>query len=201
MSPLLANVYLHEVLDRWFGADVKPRLKGRGFLIRYADDAVMVFSSESDARKVMTVLAKRFSRYGLTRHPEKTRLVSFQRPSGGTPGGGNTDSGSFDLLGFNVRLASLAEPSIAASQDDLAAIREAPGAVSSPEADRRPEHLPSRSETVTRRAGCGNPARPDLWGAGRSNPPAYPIPEFTMFLRNRNPAGERGKAHTARFVV
>jgi group II intron reverse transcriptase/maturase len=61
VSPLLANVYLHEVLDRWFEADVKPRLKGRGFLIRYADDAVMVFSLESDARKVMTVLAKRFA--------------------------------------------------------------------------------------------------------------------------------------------
>lgn len=76
MSPLLANVYLHEVLDRWFEADVKPRLVGRGVLIRYADDAAMVFSSESDARKVMAVLTKRFARYGLTLHPEKTRLVA-----------------------------------------------------------------------------------------------------------------------------
>jgi RNA-directed DNA polymerase len=100
VSPLLANVYLHEVLDRWFEADVKPRLVGRGFLIRYADDAVMVFSSESDARRVMAVLAKRFARYGLTLHPEKTRLVPFQRPPSGTSRVGNTDFESFDLLGF-----------------------------------------------------------------------------------------------------
>lgn len=100
VSPLLANVYLHEVLDRWFEVDVKPRLVGRGFLIRYADDAVMVFSSEVDARKVMAVLAKRFARYGLTLHPEKTRLVPFQQPPGGNTGGENTDPETFDLLGF-----------------------------------------------------------------------------------------------------
>jgi group II intron reverse transcriptase/maturase len=99
VSPLLANVYLHEVLDRWFEAEVKPRLKGRGFLIRYADDFVVVLSSESDARRVMDVLPKRFGRYGLTLHPEKTRLVPFQRPTGGTPRG-RAEPGSFELLGF-----------------------------------------------------------------------------------------------------
>jgi RNA-directed DNA polymerase len=99
VSPLLANVYLHEVLDKWFEAEVKPRLKGRGFLIRYADDFVVVLSSEEDARRVMNVLPKRFGRYGLTLHLEKTRLVPFQRPSSGTSGG-KADLHSFVLLGF-----------------------------------------------------------------------------------------------------
>jgi RNA-directed DNA polymerase len=99
VSPLLANVYLHEVLDKWFETEVKPRLKGRGFLIRYADDFVVVLSSEEDARRVMNVLPKRFGRYGLTLHPKKTRLVPFQRPTSGTSGG-KADPQSFELLGF-----------------------------------------------------------------------------------------------------
>lgn len=102
ISPLMSNVYLHEVLDRWFDEQVKPRLRGRAHLIRYADDAVLVFSDEQDARRVMDVLPKRFGRYGLTLHPKKTRLVAFS-PSLRTPpsGGGPTPaSESFDLLGF-----------------------------------------------------------------------------------------------------
>ena len=80
VSPMLSNVYLHDVLDDWFEREVKPRLKGRSFLIRYADDFVMGFRCEEDARRVMDVLPKRFGKYGLTLHPEKTRLVPFQRP-------------------------------------------------------------------------------------------------------------------------
>jgi group II intron reverse transcriptase/maturase len=99
ISPLLANVYLHEVVDRWFAAEVKPRLKDRSFMIRYADDLVLVFSSEDDARRVMEVLPKRFGKYGLTLHPEKTRLVQYRRPP--TRSGGDLpESGSFDFLGF-----------------------------------------------------------------------------------------------------
>ncbi len=96
ISPLLANLYLHEVLDVWFERDVKPRLQGRGFMIRYADDAVLVFKHEGDARRVLEVLPKRFGRFGLTLHPDKTRLVRFgpPRPPDG-PG-----PGSFDFLGF-----------------------------------------------------------------------------------------------------
>ena len=78
ISPVLANAYLHEVLDTWFEQTVKPRLKGRASLIRYADDAVLVFEVEGDARRVLDVLPKRFGKYGLTLHPEKTRLVPFQ---------------------------------------------------------------------------------------------------------------------------
>ena len=95
VSPILANLYLHEVLDVWFMRDVLPRLRGMAFLIRYADDAVLVFASEQDAKRVMEVLPKRFGRFGLTLHPGKTKLVDFKRPSNG-----REDPESFDLLGF-----------------------------------------------------------------------------------------------------
>jgi RNA-directed DNA polymerase len=101
VSPLLANIYLHEVLDKWFEQDVKPRLKGTGFLVRYADDAVLGFSCEEDARRVLAVLPKRFERYGLTLHPDKTRLVRFQSPNRGDhdrEGDGRPET--FDFLGF-----------------------------------------------------------------------------------------------------
>jgi group II intron reverse transcriptase/maturase len=97
ISPLLANIYLHEVLDRWFEEEVKPRLEGKAFLIRYADDFVMVFASQRDARRVLEVLPKRFGRYGLTLHPEKTRMVEFRRPPWRQRQNG---TGAFDFLGF-----------------------------------------------------------------------------------------------------
>jgi group II intron reverse transcriptase/maturase len=80
ISPLLSNIYLHEVLDKWFKEAVKPRLKGRAHLVRYADDGILMFEREDDARRVMEVLPKRFAKYGLTIHPEKTRLVKFDWP-------------------------------------------------------------------------------------------------------------------------
>lgn len=101
ISPLLANIYLHEVLDRWFAEDVQPRLRGRSYLIRYADDAVMGFAREADARRVMAVLSKRFAKYGLQLHPEKTRLLDFSRPPGdASRRGGPGAKHGFDLLGF-----------------------------------------------------------------------------------------------------
>ena len=102
ISPLLANVYLHYVLDVWFEEEVKPCLKGRAFLIRYADDFVIGFACEEDARRVLAVLPQRLAKYGLTLHPEKTRLVPFRPPAG--PNRPATAAGSrpgtFDLLGF-----------------------------------------------------------------------------------------------------
>jgi hypothetical protein len=77
---LLANVYLHEVLDEWFEHQVKARLVGSAFLIRYADDFVIAFEREEDAHRVLAVLSKRFEKYGLRLHPEKTGIVSFRRP-------------------------------------------------------------------------------------------------------------------------
>jgi RNA-directed DNA polymerase len=96
ISPILANIYLHEVLDVWFEREVKPRLKGRAFLIRYADDAVLGFSLEEDARRVLEVLPKRFAKYGLTLHPEKTQLVRFAPKRHDD----DDDPGTFDFLGF-----------------------------------------------------------------------------------------------------
>lgn len=103
ISPLLANIYLHEVLDKWFAEEVKPRLKGPSTLIRYADDFVACFVHEEDARRVMAVLGKRFAKYGLELHPSKTRLIAFERPRKGKDSKGPDEppqSGSFDFLGF-----------------------------------------------------------------------------------------------------
>jgi RNA-directed DNA polymerase len=103
ISPLLSNLFLHYVLDQWFASEVQPRLKGQSYLIRYADDFVMGFSHEEDARRILAVLPKRFAKYGLTIHPDKTRLVPFERPDR-DPKQPDADRreppGTFDLLGF-----------------------------------------------------------------------------------------------------
>jgi len=98
VSPVLANVYLHCVVDLWFEKVVKPRLVGRAFLIRYMDDIVFVFSAEKDAHRVMEVLSKRLGKYGLRLHPEKTRLLRFRPPEEHV--GRDQPHGSFDFLGF-----------------------------------------------------------------------------------------------------
>jgi group II intron reverse transcriptase/maturase len=104
ISPLLANIYLHYVMDEWFEKQVKPVMRGKCRLIRFADDLVVVFQLKYDAERVMNVISKRFAKYGLTVHPEKTRLIDFRSPthsdrrcSNGSNGG---KSETFDLLGF-----------------------------------------------------------------------------------------------------
>lgn len=97
ISPILANVYLHEVLDKWFHEVIKPRLKGETFMVRYADDFVLVFKQEEDARRVYEVLPKRFGKYGLTLHPTKTRLVQFDKPEGSEDGSDREDEGEVEL--------------------------------------------------------------------------------------------------------
>ena len=118
ISPLLANIFLHYVLDEWFVREIQPRLKGRAFLIRFADDFVIGCELEVDARRLMEVLPKRFAKHGLTIHPEKTKLIEFGRPknrpaapatsgakpntpSASKPGeGSGSEHGTFDFLGF-----------------------------------------------------------------------------------------------------
>jgi len=100
ISPVLANVYLHYVLDEWFVRDVQPLMKGKVFLVRYADDFVIGFTDETDARRVMDVLPKRFGKYGLTIHPDKTRLIPFRRPRTNRNSDSGDGPGTFDLLGF-----------------------------------------------------------------------------------------------------
>lgn len=103
ISPLLANIYLHYVLDEWFEQEVTPRLAGEAKLVRYADDFVLAFTTQSDAERVLTVLEKRFAKFGLTIHPEKTRLVRFERPRRIESSSDDDQPGkpqTFDLLGF-----------------------------------------------------------------------------------------------------
>jgi group II intron reverse transcriptase/maturase len=100
ISPLLANIYLHCVLDEWFENDVKPRLRGEAHEIRFADDAVLCFQHKEDAEKVMEVLPKRFAKYGLTLHSEKTRLLEFGRFAVGKAKRLGKKPDTFDFLGF-----------------------------------------------------------------------------------------------------
>jgi RNA-directed DNA polymerase len=101
ISPLLANIYLHYVLDEWFEDVVKPRLRGDAYEIRYADDFILCFQYREDAEKVLRVLGKRFEKYGLRLHPDKTRLIEFGRDAlTKSEEGGGPKPGTFDFLGF-----------------------------------------------------------------------------------------------------
>jgi hypothetical protein len=100
ISPLLANIFLHTVLDEWFEYEAKLRLDGQAWLFRYADDALLVFANEKDARRVYEALPKRFVEYGLTFHPDKTRLIEFRRPDRGSNDDDPKGPRTFDLLGF-----------------------------------------------------------------------------------------------------
>ena len=98
ISPVLSNIFLHHVLDEWFVRDVQPRMKGRCFLLRFADDFVIGCEVEEDARRIMAVLPKRFARFHLTIHPQKTRLMGFRKPARRETA--DTGNGTFDFLGF-----------------------------------------------------------------------------------------------------
>ncbi len=103
ISPLLSNIFLHEVLDRWFEAEVKPRMKGKVFMVRFVDDVIMGFECKEDAERVLRVLSKRLAAYGLNLHPEKTRLIPFKRPEKNNQGkekAGAEKPGTFNFLGF-----------------------------------------------------------------------------------------------------
>ena len=92
---MLSNIYLHEVLDGWFHARVKPGLHGRAELIRFADDFVVICERREDAEALLAQVTERFQGYGLTIHPEKTRIVDFRHPWEG-----NGKPQTFDFLGF-----------------------------------------------------------------------------------------------------
>lgn len=100
ISPMLGNIYLHHVLDLWYEFTVKPRLKGRSRLIRYADDFIIAFERQDDAERVMGVIGKRMQKFGLTLHPEKTRLIPFRRPDRKRPN--EPEAQTFDFLGFTA---------------------------------------------------------------------------------------------------
>jgi RNA-directed DNA polymerase len=95
ISPVLSNIFLHYVLDEWFVNTVEPRMKGKCFLTRFADDFLIGCQLKSDAQRLMDVLPRRFERFRLSLHPEKTKLISFGKPTSGGKG-----KGTFDFLGF-----------------------------------------------------------------------------------------------------
>jgi group II intron reverse transcriptase/maturase len=97
ISPILSNIYLHYVMDLWFEKTVRPRMAGKVFMVRFADDLVIGFTNRQDALRVKEVLPKRFAKYGLEVHPEKTRLIPFGKPNTGQRLG---NRGTFDFLGF-----------------------------------------------------------------------------------------------------
>lgn len=100
VSPILGNIYLHNALDVWFEDEVKPRLSGEATLIRYADDFIICFEHCRDAERTKVALEKRMARYKLRLHPDKTRLVEFQRPPIRQKGG--KGPGTLDFLGFTI---------------------------------------------------------------------------------------------------
>lgn len=100
ISPMLGNIYLHHVLDVWLDREVKPQLRGKVCLVRYADDLVIGFERREEAEMVMAMLHQRMGEYGLRLHPEKTRLVPFARPPRRQDGG--KGPGTFDFLGFTL---------------------------------------------------------------------------------------------------
>jgi len=101
VSPLLSNIFLHEVFDKWFAEVVRERMEGRVFAVRFADDLVIGFTHRRDAERVYRVIFQRFEKYGLKLHPEKTRLVAFGRPGRtGLDGQRLPEPEAFDFLGF-----------------------------------------------------------------------------------------------------
>ena len=100
VSPCLSNIFLHYVLDEWFENEVKPHLKGKSTLVRFADDAVMAFADHRDAQRVLDVLGKRLARYGLTLHPDKTRFIDFRSYRSDGKDHPEADGSSFTFLGF-----------------------------------------------------------------------------------------------------
>ena len=92
ISPVLANVYLHYVLDLWFEKGIKPRLKGEAYYVRYADDFLIMFQYENEARKVMQALIPRLGKFGLEVAEDKTRILPIGRFKG--------TKEDFDFLGF-----------------------------------------------------------------------------------------------------
>jgi len=93
ISPILSNIFLHEVLDSWFAEQVQPRLKGKSAMVRFADDAVLLFEQREDLERVMRVLAKRFAKYGLKMNESKTKVCRFLPP-------GRKDGGKAEPLNF-----------------------------------------------------------------------------------------------------
>jgi RNA-directed DNA polymerase len=114
ISPLLANIVLHTVLDEWFETHTRPKIGGRAHLIRYADDFVILCDRKSDAERFYAGIFPRFAKFGLELHPKKTRLVPFKRP----PWGGPKRNGELGLPRVHTLLVEDAEGSLGDIPED-----------------------------------------------------------------------------------
>ncbi|MCL6595687.1 MAG: group II intron reverse transcriptase/maturase [Firmicutes bacterium] len=103
LSPILANVYLHYVLDLWFDKVVRPELRGKAEWVRYADDVLALFENETDAQRFAQMLPERLAKFGLEVAPEKTRLIPFGAKFWRQ---GKGVAGTFDFLGFSHHLGT-----------------------------------------------------------------------------------------------
>jgi group II intron reverse transcriptase/maturase len=100
LSPMLANIFLHYVLDTWFETTVKSQVRGYCEIVRYADDFVCVVRYADDAKRIERGLQTRFNEYGLEIHPTKSRNINFGRFERGNAGTQNRSANTFDFLGF-----------------------------------------------------------------------------------------------------
>jgi len=101
LSPMLSNIFLHYVLDLWFEKKVIPRVKGACNMVRYADDFIYMVQHAGQAQRIIKVLRKRFAKFDLELHPEKTRVISFGRFEREDASKQNRRPNTFDFLGFN----------------------------------------------------------------------------------------------------
>jgi group II intron reverse transcriptase/maturase len=100
ISPLLANIYLHYVLDLWFEKKFRPKAKGYAQMIRYCDDLVVACESRKDAERFLTELRERFSKFGLSLSKDKTKIVQFGRREWKRSKVTGEKLSTFNFLGF-----------------------------------------------------------------------------------------------------
>ena len=100
VSPILSNIFLHYVLDLWFEKKVVPQVRGACYMVRYADDFICMVHHGDEARRILAALRKRFAKFGLELHPEKTRVISFGRFERERASKENRRPNTFDFLGF-----------------------------------------------------------------------------------------------------
>jgi len=100
LSPMLANIFLHYVLDEWFEKEIKPQVKGQCYLVRYCDDFIVLVQYKDEAHRILELLRRRFAQYELELHTEKTNVMSFGRYEGENARKQNRRANTFDFLGL-----------------------------------------------------------------------------------------------------
>jgi hypothetical protein len=100
LSPMLANIFLHYVLDLWFDKKIRPKVLGACHLVRYADDFLCLVQCLEDARRIERAIRERFVKFNLELHPEKTRIVNFHGDARAKSNRNSHRVQTFDFLGF-----------------------------------------------------------------------------------------------------